>query len=141
MELSFILHALRRFWWVVVVCVLLFGGTALVLANGLVGMYESKAVLLIAPPTGTQVPSSGSPDRYIAGQLSVLASDAFASSVAAELNDGATVLSIHQALTVTQSPSTDVVTITVSDGEPATRAEDRGHRRHVVLRSAEQVRE
>lgn len=118
MELSFIFNAIRRFWWVVVACVALFAGAALAVTNKLVGEYESKAVLLIAPPTGMVVPSSDSPDRYIAGQLSVLASDSFAGSVAAQLNDGATVLSIHQALVVEQSPSTDVVTIIVSDEDP-----------------------
>ncbi|MEP7202472.1 MAG: hypothetical protein ABI894_07680, partial [Ilumatobacteraceae bacterium] len=118
MELSFIINALRRFWWVVVVCVVLFALAGVTIANQLVGKYESKAVLLIAPPTGAAVPSSQSPDRYIAGQLSVFASDAFASSVATELNDGSTVLSIHEAVRVEQSPSTDVVTIIVSDTDP-----------------------
>ena len=118
MELSFIIKALRRFWWVVVACVVLFAGAALAVTNQLEGKYESKAVLLIAPPTGTAVPSSGSPDRYIAGQLSVFASDSFAGDIAAALNDGSTVLSIHQALAVEQSPSTDVVTIIVSDTNP-----------------------
>jgi Mrp family chromosome partitioning ATPase len=117
-ELSFIFHALRRFWWVVVVCILLLGGVALAVANELVGKYESKAVLLIAPPTGTPVPSSENPDRYIVGQLSVLASDSFTSTVAAALNDGTTVLGIQTAMTVAQSPSSDVVTITVSDVDP-----------------------
>jgi Mrp family chromosome partitioning ATPase len=111
-ELTFVLTALRRRWWVIV------GGVVLGLLLGLrlsppaEGLYRSDAVLLISPPTmvGGNV-FVGNPDRYVAGQLSVLTSVSLASAVAESVGDGATAAGMLGSTTVSQQPDSDVVVI------------------------------
>lgn len=113
MELTFITSALRRYWWFVVVTILVLSLPALLLSRGGGRLYRSEAVLLVMEPSESQLTVSvgGDADRYIAGQLSVLRSQVMAERVAEELADGSSRTDISTAVSVNHEPGTDVVTI------------------------------
>ena len=55
MELSFVISAVRRRWWLVVIFAVLGALAARELSKPGVTEYEANAVLLVQPPTGTNV--------------------------------------------------------------------------------------
>jgi capsular polysaccharide biosynthesis protein len=118
MDLSFTLHAIRRYWWAVVV------GLTLGLAAGQLvpvlsaATYESQAILFISPPERANSAVTSDLDRYIAGQIGVLTSDAFAAQVAERLGAGVTANDVESTITVIQRPQTNVVTIGGSTSDP-----------------------
>ncbi len=113
MELSFVLSALRRRFWVVSLFALL---------GALPGLltdppdtddsaeYRSIADLVIQQPTqGSTTFFSSDPDRYVIGQLSVLESAGLVQQVADVT--GLSAVDVREAVTIEQLPETDVVEI------------------------------
>ena len=124
MELSFLINALKRYWWVTALCVLATTLVALTLKSESVISYGSRALLIISPPGEAQaaLTFSGNSDRYIAGQINVLTSEAMASKVAQQVGGGANPASMQLSVTVTQRTGSDVVELrgTGSSAESAT---------------------
>lgn len=111
MELAFLTSAIRRYFWIVVLGAVIGALPGLYLAFTSEELYESRAVLLIAPPTQARATSDtyqGDPDRYVAGELSVLESlsDQVANSI-----DGESAGDIGANVTFEQQPLTDVVVV------------------------------
>ena len=111
MELAFLTSAIRRYFWIVVLGAVIGALPGLYLAFTSEELYESRAVLLIAPPTQARATSDtyqGDPDRYVAGELSVLES---LSDSVAESIDGESAGDIGANVTFEQQPLTDVVVV------------------------------
>lgn len=110
--------ALKRYWWLFVGAVLLgiIGGAFM--RGDTQTTYESKALLSIAPPSISPSTAESSSDRYVTGQLLVLGSEASAAAVAEAIGGGATAQSVLAMLTVVQAPSSDIVELTISSGDP-----------------------
>lgn len=124
MELSFILTAALRRWWLILGFAL-FGVVAVSAVSSTEPGYESNALLGLTPSSSANVNDFFDPDRYIAGQITVLRSGELAERVAATLTDGDTstftaadVLSMTEA---EQLPGTNVVRVgaTSSDRQVA----------------------
>ncbi|MEZ5406742.1 MAG: hypothetical protein R2761_01880 [Acidimicrobiales bacterium] len=119
MELSFVISALRRRFWVVTLFALLGSLPGLTSNRADSNVWESTAVLNIQPPTRTGVNIfQVDPDRYVQGQLSVLQSEELASQVAGEVtkasNAEITPAELRQIVTIEHKPETDVVEITTT---------------------------
>ena len=93
MELPFLLSAMRRYIWVVVLGAVLGAIPGVALALTASEFYESRAVLLIAPPTDARslAPVATDPDRYLAGELSVL--ESYSDQVAERIDESPAVAS------------------------------------------------
>ncbi len=98
MELSFVISALKRYWWLFIGAVLLGTLSGAELRGETQTSYESKALLSIAPPSVSPSTAESSSDRYVAGQLLVLSSESSAAAVAEAIGDGATAQSKYEAL-------------------------------------------
>lgn len=122
MELAFLTSAGRRYWWLIGICAVLGAIPGLLLVGGGQDLYESRAVLLIAPPTQAQtvVNLSGDPDRYVAGEISVL--ESLSEEVAEEVA-GVETGDLPGTARFEQQPETDVVIVVVTDTDPE-RAQD-----------------
>lgn len=119
MELSFVISALRRRFWVVTLFALLGSLPGLTSNRADSNVWESTAVLNIQPPTRTGVNIfQVDPDRYVQGQLSVLESEELASQVAGEVtktsNTEITAAELREIVTIEHKPETDVVEITTT---------------------------
>lgn len=119
MELSYLLSAIRRRWWLVVLLSIL-GAVGGYFANGKkVATYQARALVNIQPPQnalgGTVFLSD--PDRYVLSQLSVLQSSFIAEKVATQY-PGQTTDSVSRAITVTHEPRSDLVTVGVTLADP-----------------------
>ncbi len=121
MELPFLLSAMRRYIWVIVLGAVLGAVPGVVLSLTGSEYYESRAVLLIAPPTDARSLASVStdPDRYVAGELSVLESY---SDQVAERVGGTSANDVGSSVTFEQQPDTDVVVV-VARGDSAKEAQ------------------
>lgn len=123
MELSFVISALRRRFWVVTLFALL-GSIPGLRADPVVSTeYESSAVLLVQPPTSSNFNVfSTDPDRYVVSQLSVLESETLATDVAEliteRFGEPITVAALRTLVTIEHTPQTDVVTITTRVDSP-----------------------
>lgn len=116
MELSFIFNSLLRRWYLVVAGALI----GLLLASQVgseTGItYESRALLNVAPPSSASVGSFFDPDRYIAGQITVLDGRELAEDVAATVQAAGMDLAPNQVrgmTTAEQRPGTNIVEIVV----------------------------
>jgi capsular polysaccharide biosynthesis protein len=118
MELSFIIAALRRYWFIPIVGALLGLVPAYVSSHNATDHYRSTAVLMLRPPDDTQV-FAADPDRYVIGQLGLLKSDDVAEAVADKVGQGATVEDLHEVVSIVQHSATDLVDIKVTDPSPA----------------------
>lgn len=120
MELAFLTGAIRRYYLVIVLCSVLGLLPGLLARGGGPDRYESNAVLLVAPPSQSllQVSFAGDPDRYVAGQLSVLRSKLLADRVAESLDDGSEGSDIAGSVHFKREPLTDVVTIVATTDDP-----------------------
>ncbi len=144
MELSFVLNALRRYWWLVAVVAAAFTAAGVQAAGGAGAQYESVAVLLVSPPSESrvQVTFNNDPDRYVIGQLSVLRSGDLAERVANRVGEGVTLGEIRRSTTIEHEPRTDIVTITATTGSPdRSRAIAEGYVSEYLLTQQEQVAE
>jgi Mrp family chromosome partitioning ATPase/capsular polysaccharide biosynthesis protein len=119
MELSFVISALRRRFWLVTLFALLGSLPGLSSDKQVSDSWESTAVLNIQPPTRANVNLfSTNPDRYVLGQLSVLESEELAAQVATEVstksNQTITVPELRQIVEIKHKPETDVVEISTT---------------------------
>src|SRR4051794_17503356 len=98
MEFSYVATAVRRYWWVVVLCVAI-GLVPVIARRSSTQEYVARAVLLVSPPSDSrvQVTFNNDPDRYVIGQLSVLRSSSLADQVAKKI-EGETAVSIASAI-------------------------------------------
>lgn len=117
MELAFLTSAVRRYFWLIALGVVLGAMPGLLLSRSDEVRYESRAVLLVAPPSQSQsvVTFSGDPDRYVAGELSVL--ESLSDRVAEEV-DGVTARELSASVRFEQQPLTDVVIIVAEASTP-----------------------
>ncbi|MGI9598342.1 MAG: hypothetical protein ACR2QK_19415, partial [Acidimicrobiales bacterium] len=119
MELSFVLSALRRRFWIVSLFALLGALPGLLTDPPVSNEYRSVAELIIQQPTQGNVGFfTSDPNRYVISQLSVLESAALANDVA-QLN-GVSVADVRQAVGIEQQPETDVVEINAVYTNPDT---------------------
>ncbi|MGI9624179.1 MAG: hypothetical protein ACR2PK_15190 [Acidimicrobiales bacterium] len=120
MELSFVIKALQRRWWIVVLFSLLGAIPGAMLDNNSDTVeFESTAVLLVSPPTTAQtINLSGDPDRYVQGQLNVLESSALATEVAIVVGDDPETSDVGQSTDFEQVNDTDIVVITSTASVP-----------------------
>ncbi len=110
MELAFLTSAVRRYFWIVVLGGLLGAMPGLLMSSTSDELYESRAVLLIAPPTQTRSTSQtyqGDPDRYVAGEISVLESLSDRVAAAVDLEG----VDLGASVAFEQQPLTDVVVV------------------------------
>lgn len=125
MELSFVVTAVRRYWWVVVLGALvgLIAGQQLRTDEPV--LYDSTALVLVAEPTSTWIDAAVA-DRYLLGQLSVLRSRSLAADVAERIGDGFDAADMQRSTMMSQVADTDVIAIqaTADDSELATAIAD-----------------
>ncbi|MEL6980841.1 MAG: hypothetical protein AAFO29_00290, partial [Actinomycetota bacterium] len=118
MELSFVLSALRRRFWVVSLFAFLGALPGLLTDPPVSNEYRSVADLVIEQPTqGSNSFFTSDPDRYVNGQLSVLESAGLVQEVA-DLN-GLQPSEVREAVTIEQLPETDVVEIQAVYTDPS----------------------
>jgi len=123
MELAFIVSALRRRFWVVLVFFLL-GLLPSVLIEPATGdEYRSTADLWIAPSTRiTNNFNNIDNERYVAGQLEVLGSESLSARVAerisSEFGENISIAQLNYVVEIEQIPETDVVAITTTIDSP-----------------------
>ena len=119
MELSFVANAIRRRPWIVLLCAMLGVIPGFISKSHATKKYESKAVVLVSPPTQGQSFALGTGnDRYVENQLSVLQSTNIAERVATEIGDDLTRAKVEDEVTVIRQPGTDLVNVIVSDDSP-----------------------
>lgn len=118
MELSFVINAVKRYWWAVVACVLLGTMAGVQLRGDQTTSFKSTAMLLISAPTNsiTEAFSAGA-DRYLLGQLSVLQSNELAVRVAEDVG-GIDAEAVQEQVLISQVMSTDAVAIEASAPTP-----------------------
>ena len=118
MELAFLTSAVRRYFWIVVLGAVLGALPGLYMMFTAEELYESRAVMLIAPPTQmrTTVINSyqGDPDRYVAGEMSVL--ESLSDAVTDELGGPDVMAGVE--VTFEQQPLTDVVVVIATAPNP-----------------------
>lgn len=120
MELSFVVNALRRYKWVPIIFLLLGGFVGFSLHNRAAETYSSDAILLVTPPSESQVSVSfnNDPDRYAVGQISVLRSSALADRVATRVGGGIGGAYVGSTVTITHEPKTDIFHVTAKTSDP-----------------------
>jgi capsular polysaccharide biosynthesis protein/Mrp family chromosome partitioning ATPase len=119
MELTFILKATRRFWWVLAGCIALGALVSVMLDTTSDPYFQSQAIILVSPPSESrvQVTFTNDPDRYVLSQLSILRSDALADSVAARV-EGETTETVLSAISIQHATKTDVVEVVAKYPDP-----------------------
>ena len=115
MELSFVVDAVRRYWWLVVMCAVLGGLPGLALRLDAAAEFESRAVLLVVPARDArvQINVTSENERYVLGQLSVLQSNSLAERVSEQLDDGTTAKEVLDSLSLNHLVETDIVEVAV----------------------------
>ncbi|MEP6624207.1 MAG: hypothetical protein ABJC79_07175 [Acidimicrobiia bacterium] len=111
MELSYVIHAARRYWKFVVACAVIgaiFGYTQLASPS-----WASRATLSIN--AGSDAAAGDTPDRHVATEIGVLTSEEFAVRVAKKLGKGTTARSLLADVTVNQQSGADLVDIVAHD--------------------------
>ncbi|MEM7272684.1 MAG: hypothetical protein AAF547_06350 [Actinomycetota bacterium] len=117
MELSFVLSALRRRFWIVTLLAGLGALPGLLTDPPVSSDFRSEAELIIRQPTQVgNVFNTVDPDRYLVTELSVLESAELENEVAV-LNN-LPLADVRQAVTIEQVPETNVVRITAVYPDP-----------------------
>jgi len=117
-ELSFVVSAVKRYWWLVLGGLLLGTTAGVLLRTESEPVYESKALLYIAPPSDSPATAAISSDRYVTGQMLVLGSQTAAQNVAQLVGGETTAESVLDSFSVVQAQATDIVELTVATGDP-----------------------
>ncbi|MEK7424480.1 MAG: hypothetical protein AAB131_11650 [Actinomycetota bacterium] len=114
MELSFIINAVRRYWWLFIACIVVGTIPGFLSSRGDEVAFVSVGTILVTPPSESlvQVSFSNDPDRYVVGQLSVLRSEHLAEQVAAKVGQDLTTGDVGGSIAFTHAPKTDIVDIT-----------------------------
>jgi Mrp family chromosome partitioning ATPase len=117
MELAFVVVAVRRYWWTVVLGALIGLLAGQQVRTDEPTVYESTALVLVSEPTSTWVDAAVA-DRYLLGQLSVLRSSSLAADVAARLGGNLDAAGVQQRSTMRQVADTDVIEIEATADAP-----------------------
>lgn len=117
MELEYVAKAVRRFWPVVLLSLLLGVLAGQFLQPSSEARYESSALLLLVPFTGSGLDIAAG-DRFVASQLVVLESPPLAVRAAELASLPMPGPEAALAVTFVQIPGTDVVRIVASSGSP-----------------------
>ena len=141
MELSFILNAMKRYWWVIIAFTVLGTAVGLQFTTEKVAVFQSRALLYIAPPSDSvQGQFVAATDRYLLGQLMMVQSSSMADAVAEEVGGGLTGSVVAMLTSVTQNVGTDVVEIKVESGDGAqAQAIAEGYVKQYFLRVTKQI--
>ncbi len=121
MELSFVIAALRRNGWVIIVCSVL-GFFASLSIEPPRAQFESNGLLLLSP-SGFDggVAYANQPDRFVLTQLGVLQAEGLAERVAERVNAGSsleeTAGSVSRNTEMTQNLDSDTVNIATTTGQ------------------------
>ncbi|MFM2071684.1 MAG: hypothetical protein RLZZ623_1947 [Actinomycetota bacterium] len=120
MELSFVINAVRRYWWLFIGCIILGMVPGLLLSRDTATNYVSGGTILVTPPSESrvQVSFNSDPDRYVVSQLSVLRSEQLAEQVAAQVGKGLTTGDVGGSIQFTHAAKTDIVEITGTTADP-----------------------
>jgi Mrp family chromosome partitioning ATPase/capsular polysaccharide biosynthesis protein len=118
MELSFVIAALKRRLWVVLVFAQL-GALPFIFGSNPASeqtVYESEALISVLPPDDART-AGAQPDRYVLSQIEVLSSPELSGEVAELLGipDGGGL--VRRNTTIAQVTDTDVVSVTVRLGD------------------------
>ncbi len=113
MELSYVLHAAKRYWKVVMACALL--GVVFGYLQLAAPAYTSRATISVS--AGSDAAAGDTPDRHVATQIGVLTSQEFAAKVAKRLAKGMTARTLLADVTVSQQSGTDLVDIIAKDAD------------------------
>ena len=117
MELSFVLSALRRRFWIVTLLAGLGALPGLLTDPPVSNEYRSEAELIIRQPTQANSNFSNiDSDRYVVSELSVMESAELVNEVAVANN--LTLAQVRQAVEIEQEPETNVVRITAIYTDP-----------------------
>ena len=117
MELVYAARAIRRYWWVTALAVVLgVTGALLVVDRG--STYEAEAMVLVVPATESAFGGT-STDRYVQNQLVVLQSEQLAREVVAQVAGVDDLQEIRDNVTFEQLPGTDIVSVSVASDSPA----------------------
>ncbi len=117
MELSFVIAALKRRIWIVLIFAQL-GALPFILGANPASeatAYQSEALLEVLPPEGART-SAAQPDRYVLTQMEVLRSRELAAEVADRLGSLDGPGPIRRSTTIEQITDTDAVSISVRLG-------------------------
>ncbi len=120
MELSFVIKALQRRWWIIVVFSLLGAVPGSLIDTSADDKFESIALLFVSPPSDGGITFNNDPDRYVQSQLTVLGSLSLAEAVAAAVGDAGPG-QVSKNIEFEQIPETDIIAIKATAFE-ATRA-------------------
>ncbi len=120
MELSYLISAIRKRPWIILLGLILGAVAAIAAAGSPVQRYEAEAIVLIQPPEsvtgGTTVLDA---NRYLQSQLSVLRSLDLAEKVATTMGGTYTRDAVAEAVRIVENPGTDVVDVYATSGVPA----------------------
>lgn len=117
MELSFVVTAVRRYWWVVVLASLVGLVAGRQFDDDGPTLHESTALVLVAEPTSTWSDAAVA-DRYLLGQLSVFRSSSLASTVADTVGGGLDAGAVMASTEMSQVADTDVISVTAASTDP-----------------------
>jgi polysaccharide biosynthesis transport protein len=109
-----VLPALARRAWLIGLCAVLAGGSALVWSLREPGQYEATAELLVASGRAKGVP----PWRVAANNPELIAQDSVAKRAAGELGEGVTGARVLDSVEVEGSAESDVISVTATDSDP-----------------------
>ena len=119
MELSFIISAIRRRFWLIILFTVLGGVIGMAVSRAQdTNEYETTAALLVQPPqTPGTFNTTNDPDRYVLSQQRALESLALAEQVATTL-PGETKESVHDAVKIKHRAGTDILEVVVRSEDP-----------------------
>lgn len=120
MELSFVIAALKRRIWIVLIFVQLGALPFILGANPATEStsYQSEVLIEVLPPDSART-SAAQPDRYVLTQMEVLRSRELAAEVAERLGTADGPGPIRRNTTIEQIVDTDAVSVQVRLGDPA----------------------
>ena len=120
MELSFVIDALRRYFWIVPIFAVLGMLPGIALGRTAEPTYVARAVLLVVPPRENRVEISfgGDNDRYISSELATMGSNQLAEEVAVRLDNGMDARDITESVTFIHPPRTDIVQVVAETPDP-----------------------
>jgi len=121
MELTFILDAVRRYFWFIPLFGLLFALPGLALSQSAQATWQANAVLSVVPAArDSQIDISfgGDSERYVAGQIAAMGSTALAEKVAERVGDGVDATEISNVTTFQHVTNTDIVQLVVTTESP-----------------------
>jgi capsular polysaccharide biosynthesis protein len=117
-ELSFILNAARRRWWLVALCALLGAIPGFMAQRNHTVEYQATSVVAIAPPRAANQQNPTIEGGYIDSQVEILGSGALLQDVADALD--LSFDEVQDAVAIDRRPGTDVVDVRATNLDPAT---------------------